>query len=120
MKSNLIKKIQNNLKNYFTYLKTDSIIIVSMSKDELPFAYIIEDENYPNKLLIAFAVNFPIANIAGSLVLEVNKIKEVLITENFYISNGGMTYWGEEAVDKFHIDNIIDLESLEAASEQLN
>lgn len=120
MKSNLIKKIQTALNNYFTYSKTGAIIVVSLDKTELPFAYIIEDFNYPNCLLVSFAVDFPICDIAAQLVLDINKIKKVLVSENFYISNTGITFWGDEAFERFNIDNFIDLESLEAVSEELN
>lgn len=120
MKLPTVNKIKTSLKEYFTYSKTSDIVVVSLDKTELPFAYIIEDSGYPNNLLISFAVNFPIANVVADLVLKVNKIKNVLVTENFYISNSGHTLWGQEAVERFHIDNFVDLETLEAVSEELN
>lgn len=120
MKLPILNKIKLALKDYFTYCKNESIIVVSLDKTELPFAYIIEDSSYPGCLLIAFAVNFPLANTAAEIALKINKIKDVLITEHFYISNSGSTFWGNEALERFHIDNVIDLETLEAASEELN
>lgn len=120
MKSSLIKKIQGSLKNYFTYSKTSDIIVVSASKEELPFAYIISDDiNYPDNLLISFALDSSPA-IAANLALEVDRIKEVFISESFYISNAGQTFWGEEALERFQLDHFVDLESLEAASQELN
>lgn len=120
MKDNTLKKIQRALKNYFTYTKDDGIIVVSLDKSELPFAYIVEDVALPKILLISFAVDFPLCNLAANVVLEVNKIKEVVLAENFYISNSGDTFWGTEAERLFELDNFVDLESLEAASEELN
>jgi hypothetical protein len=121
MKSNVLKKVEKALKNYFTFRKSDAIIAVSLDKADLPFAHIIEDTKaYPDSLLIAFDVSFPICDVAANLVLEVNAIKNVIITENFYFSQTGEMLWGDEAFDRFKLDNFVDLESLQAASEELN
>ncbi len=117
MKRSDIKKIKESLKNYFLFEKAPGIIVVSLDKSELPFAYLVDTEE---GLLISFAVDFIACSIATNVALEVNKIKEVVLAENFYISNAGNTHWGEEAERLFNMDNLIDLENIQAASEELN
>lgn len=120
MKSNILKKVEKSLKNYFLFTKNPGIIAVSLDKADLPFAHIIEDNNYPDCLLVSFDVAFPICDIAAQLVLEVNDIKKVVLTENFYFSQTGDILWGEEALERFSIDTNVDLEQLDAISEELN
>lgn len=117
MKRSNIKKIKESLKNYFLFEKAPGIIVVSLDKSELPFAYLVDGDN---EVLISFAVDFMACNIAANVVLEVNKIKEVVLAENFYISNNGDTFWGNEAEKMFEIDNNVDLEDVQAISEELN
>lgn len=116
-----LKKLQKKLKNYFTYFKHNDILIVSNDKSELPFAYLInDDENHPDEVLISFSVDFCNAASVAQFVLEINENSDVLVTESFYISKSGMTHWGEEAFKMFTIDNVIDLEGLAAISEVIN
>lgn len=121
MEDGIIKKLQKKLKNYFTYQKTSDILIVSLDKHEMPFAYVVYDNvHYPNNLLLSFSVDFPIASMAANLALDINDIKPVIISEQFFISNSGITYWAEEAEKMFEIENLLNIEDLEPESQEVH
>jgi hypothetical protein len=121
MNNPTLRKIQKKLKNYFTYFKHDDILVISEDKADMPFAYIIRDkENYPDCVLMAFALDY--CNSAGiaQIVMDISKVETIQIAESFYIAETGLTHWGQDAEKRFAMDLHFDLESLEPINETLN
>lgn len=118
MRDEDLKKIANKLKSqFFSYFKDDAILAVSEDKAVLPFAFLIKESK--DILLLSFALDSHPSVVANFTLLS-NSVKPVFIAENFYISQSGSTYFGEEADKMFAIDNLIDLEGLTAISEVVN
>lgn len=113
-----LKKIVKKVKDkFFAYFKDDAILAISEDKAELPFAFLIKESK--DVLLLSFALNSHPSVVANFTLLS-NNVKPVFIAENFYISQSGHTHFGEEADKMFAVDNLIDLEDLDAISEVLN
>lgn len=116
-----LKKIQKRLKKFFTYFKHNDILVVSEDKADLPFAYVIMDEEgYPGIALISYAVNFPYPVKVANFALEINGLMPVAIAESFFIAQTGNTYWGEEAEKVFEMENLIPLEEIDPLSKDLH
>jgi hypothetical protein len=115
-----LKKAQAKLPNFFSYFKSDDVLIISEDKASLPFACLIFEQSIPDLLLLSICVDYPTSMNVAEIALVASKIYPTAITEPFYISPiDGKTYIDDEAYKKWDID-AIDLEKLPAASEQLN
>lgn len=111
-------EIEKKLKNYFCYFKNDDILVISEDKSVLPFAYIINDYNYPDFLLLSLSIDYPNPIPVADITLIANKVKEVVLSEVFYISpSDGKTYFHDEAYERFELDNL-PLEDLEPISSE--
>lgn len=115
-----LKKISQLIKDsFFCYFKDDNVLVVSEDKAVLPFAFLIKDSNYPDFLLLSLAVDFPFCEKAVSLALQCNNIRKVTLTEQFYISQDGVTYLGDDAL-KYHQLETVPLEKIETISNTLH
>ena len=102
MDNKYLNKIRNNLNGFFCYFKDKDILVISEDKSVMPFAYLISDEiNYPGKLLLSLATDFPFCDKAVHVALCANRVRETVLSDQFFISNSGITYLGEEA-DRYH------------------
>lgn len=107
MDNKYLRKIQKLLKNYFCYFKHPNILVVSEDKAVLPFAYLIIDENYPGKLLLSVAVDYPTSLNVAEIALISNNILPVMLSDVFYISStNGNTYFNEDAYNRWDGETI--------------
>ena len=121
MDNKYLKKIKSNLTGFFCYFKDKDILVISEDKSVMPFAYLISDEvNYPGKLLISFAIDFPFSEKAAYVALCANRVKPVVISEQFYIAQNGTTYIGKDASKYFEIDVELPLDQLQPESSHLH
>jgi hypothetical protein len=116
MENKDLLKLQKSIPHFFSYFKEENVLAISDNKDKLPFAFVINDDEYKFHLLLSIAIDYPNAEKAVELALYTNKIKPAAITESFYISQNGTTYTGDEAYKYWSIDlnyslNEIDPES---------
>lgn len=102
---------------YYCYKKEDSILVLAEDKGDIPFLYIIEDDNYPKTLLLSFSIDYPYPSNACLIALELREHYKVLIAEDFYISKSGYTHWGDEARKILHFDMQLPLEEYDITDE---
>lgn len=100
-----LKKIQKRIPKYFSYFKDDHILAISEDKMQLPFCFLIDDDRYPNKVLLSLAVDYPNSiNVANLIVLA--KIPMMLV-QPFYISTtNGTTYIDDDAFHRWELEAI--------------
>lgn len=122
MKNKKLSKLKKKLKNYYSYFKHPSILVVAEDKKNMPFAYVIVDEkNYKNQFLVSFAVNASSAAKASTFALEVNREQPVAVAESFYVTNTGLTKWGQEALHCYELDTYLPpLEEIEPDNKSIH
>lgn len=114
-----LKMVRKEIPQYFSYFKDANILVVSESKEVLPFAYIIRDVNTPSHLLLSIAVDYPFSQNVVELALATNKIKPVAISDEFYIAKSGNTHLGDDALKYYDLDSI-DLDNFDGKNEILH
>lgn len=120
MENKQLLKVQKLLKGYFTYFKHDDILVVSEDKAVLPFAYIINDINYKDTLLISLAVDYPNSLKVADVVLTISKLINVEISEPFFINpSDGVTYFNEDAYEQWDLQSI-NLDKIDPISQELH
>jgi hypothetical protein len=117
---NKLKEIQKLLTPYFSYFKDKQILAISEDKASLPFAFLINDKNYPNSLLLSIAVDYPNSITVVDLTLISSSISNILLSEAFYISpSDGKTYFGDNAYSRWDLE-MLDLNGITPESKQLH
>lgn len=120
MENKHLLKIQKLLNNYFSYFKSDKILVVSEDKTEMPFGYLIADENYKNTLLLCLAIDYANPLKVADLALQANKVLPVEVSEGFYINPmNGTTYFDEDAYYQYNLQSL-DLNAMEPISDAQN
>lgn len=121
MNNKYLKRVQKKLDHYYSYFKADNILVVSEDKASLPFAYLIgENPSHPNHLLISIAVDYTYSERVTDVALLANSVKTVALTEQFFISNLGITYIGVEAHKYYQIETELPIEDINPPTDTLN
>lgn len=120
MNKNLDKAKKVLANTYFVEEKDENIISLSPSNESLPFAYLLYDDDYPNTIILSFAVDYPDATASADLVLTLIHICKVAVGEPFFCDNGFNMHWGEDAYQKFELQELVDLGTLEPISDLRN
>lgn len=105
MQNKILKKVSKSLASHFTYFKHDNILVVSEDKTQLPFAYIVYDNRYPNTLLLSLSLDYFNIHSVSDVVIATSQIYEVNSSESFYISKDGTTHFSEDAYYYFDLEN---------------
>lgn len=114
----LLKELNSIIKNYhYTEFVEKQILSVSVNNTDLPFCYIIIDEEmYPDTLLLSFAVDFQSAFLASELTLICKGVGKTALAEEFYIDQNGIKCFGTEAHLRFegeaHLKEIVPISQL--------
>jgi len=104
---------------YFTYFKHDNILVVAEDKTVLPFAYLIIDEHYPDEVLLSLSINYSNSINVAQCIINISNMYKVLLSDVFYISSDGRTYFNEEAYDRWDID-LINLDKIEPLNKHVH
>lgn len=112
--------LKKNLKHFYCYFKSDTMLSISEDKSMLPFICVIHDDKYPNNLLLSIALDYPNAEKAVEIALYASKIKSTALTEPFFFSGNGSTYVGDEAHDQFQLEVMVPLEDLQPPTDSLH
>lgn len=117
MQNKYLRRVRKALPSYFCYFKADNILVLSEDKSVLPFAYLIHDPiANPNFLLLSLAVDYPHSERAVEVALIANTVLRVALTENFFVSQTGNTYIGQEAFKHYEIECELPLQDIEPSS----
>jgi hypothetical protein len=112
MENKHLKKIQKLLNNYFSYFKSDDVLVISEDKAEMPFAYIINDSRYKNTLLLCLAIDYANPIHVAEVSLKANKVLKLELSEAFYINPmNGVTYFDEDAYYQYNLQSL-DLDTM--------
>lgn len=94
-----LKKAKDILSDkFFCVFKEKTILEVSIDKEDLPFLYLILEDN--DLILMSFSVEFNNASMAAQLALMLYDITDVGVAENFYLSKEGELFWDDAALLK--------------------
>lgn len=96
------------------------MLAISEDKTLLPFAFIVEDENFPGLFVMSIAVNYTNSEKAVELALWASKIRLTALMEPFYIAQNGVTHSGENAYKYWDIDVQLPIDLVEPISEELH
>lgn len=96
----------------------DNATSVSFKKGMVPFALIIFEEDEPNTLYYAVAVDAPDPFSIADIALRLINIAKVELSEPFYFGQNGEILWSNEAYEAMaktelneDVQNLYDLES---------
>lgn len=92
-----LRSVKKLLTNYFCYFKHADVLVISESKEVLPFAYLVHDPDHPKVFLLSLAVDYPYTEKAVEVSLLANHIRPVIISDAFFIAQTGTTHVGDEA-----------------------
>lgn len=113
MENPSLKELQESLPHWFTYFKSDDILAISLSKDDLPYAFVINDDD---RFLISLAVDCHHANVSAALALYCSDVKMTAITESFYIAKNGTTHTNDDAYKYYELDLELPLDEIDPSS----
>lgn len=89
-----------------------NVVHLCESKECLPFAaLIIDPEIGENTILLSFNLEYPNSSFASQLTIELMYMANVYAAEPFYINGNGDMFFGEDAMEHFHMSMMFQMDT---------
>lgn len=100
--SQVIKAFENE---YLIACHEDRVLEFSVSKDTLPFALVIYENDHPDIILLSLSVDFHDNNLFADFIINLGYIGKIQLTEGFYLDDEGVCYLGKDAEKEYNKNN---------------
>lgn len=101
MKNKLLVSAQKCLpQDVISSFQDENILELTFDENGRPFAFLIVEKDFPHSIIISFAADFYNVMLASRLSIDLAKVADVQLGEEFFISiQDQKLYWGDEAAE---------------------